>query len=151
MKIVLKWIMPVLLVLFIISCKKGGTTDVPPVVVPDTTKPTISLVDPTASKIITLGTAMHLQMDLNDNVELKSYKVAITKSLKGVTTSDWAYSNIWTIPAGKKTLAVNHNEILVPSTYTGNQVTLGNYDVLITCEDLAGNSATTSVVVVFSK
>ncbi|MCX6219433.1 MAG: DUF4625 domain-containing protein [Bacteroidia bacterium] len=151
MKIVLKWIMPVLLVLFMVSCKKGGTTDVPPVVVPDTTKPTISLVDPTPSKIITLGTAIHLQMDLSDNVELKSYKVAISKSLKGVTTSDWAYSNTWTIPAGKKTLAVNHSEILVPLTYTGNQVTLGNYDVLITCEDLAGNSATTSIVVVFSK
>ena len=150
MKIILKWIMPVLLVLLIISCKKGGTTDLPPVV-PDTTKPTISLVDPTASKIITLGTAMHLQMDLSDNVELKSYKVAITKSLKGVTTSDWVYSNTWSIPAGKKMLAVNHNEILVPLTYTGNQVTLGNYDVLITCEDLAGNSATTSIVVVFSK
>ena len=151
MKIALKWIMPVLLLLFVVSCKKGGTTDVPPVVVPDTTKPTISMVDPTPSKIITLGTAIHLQMDLSDNVELKSYKVAISKSLKGVTTSDWAYSNTWTIPAGKKTLAVNHNEILVPLTYTGNQVTLGNYDVLITCEDLAGNSATTSIVVVFSK
>lgn len=151
MKIVLKWIMPILLLLFVVSCKKGGTTDVPPVVVPDTTKPTISMVDPTPSKIITLGTAMHLQMDLSDNVELKSYKVAITKSLKGVTTSDWAYANTWTIPAGKKTLAVNHNEILVPLTYTGNQVTLGNYDVLITCTDLAGNEATTTVVIVLSK
>jgi hypothetical protein len=149
MKIVIKWIMPVLLVLFIVSCKKGGTE--PSVVVPDTTNPTISLVDPTASKIITLGTAMHLQMDLSDNVELKSYKVTIAKSLKGVTTSDWAYSNTWTIPVGKKTLAVNHNEILVPATYTGNQVTLGNYDMLITCTDLAGNEATSSVVVVLSK
>ncbi|MCK9413637.1 MAG: DUF4625 domain-containing protein [Prolixibacteraceae bacterium] len=151
MKNLLKWIMPVLLVLFVVSCKKGGTTDVPPVVVPDTTKPTISIVDPTANKIITLGTAMHLQMDLSDNVELKSYKVTIAKSLKGVTTSDWAYSNTWAIPAGKKALAVNHNEILVPLTFTGNQVTLGNYDVLITCEDLAGNSATATSVVVFSK
>jgi len=60
MKIILKWMMPILLLLFINSCKKGGTTDVPPVVVPDTTKPTISLVDITASKIVTLGTAMHL-------------------------------------------------------------------------------------------
>ena len=151
MKIVLKWIIPVLLVLFVVSCKKGGTTDGPPVVVPDTTKPTISLVDPTPSKIITLGTALHLQMDLSDNVELKSYKVTISKSLKGLTTSDWSYSNTWTIPAGKKTLSVNHNEILVPLTYTGNQVTLGNYDVLITCVDLAGNEATATTVVVFSK
>jgi hypothetical protein len=150
MKIVLKLIMPVVLLLFVVSCKKSGTTDVPPVV-PDTTKPTINLVDPTPSKIITLSTAMHLQMDLSDNVELKSYKVAITKSLKGVTTSDWAYANTWTIPAGKKSLAVNHNEILVPLTYTGNQVTLGNYDVLITCTDLAGNEATTTVVIVLSK
>ena len=151
MKIIPKLILPVLLVLVIFSCKKNSTSDGPPVVVPDTTKPTISLVDPTASKIITLGTAMHLQMDLSDNVELKSYKVTISKSLKGVTTSDWAYTNTWTIPSGKKTFAVNHNEILVPLTYTGNQVTLGNYDMLITCTDLAGNEATTSLVVVFSK
>ncbi|MCK9641177.1 MAG: DUF4625 domain-containing protein [Prolixibacteraceae bacterium] len=151
MKIVLKLILPVLLVLVNVSCKKNSTTDGSPVVVPDTTKPTISLVDPTASKIITLGTSMHLQMDLSDNVELKSYKVTISKSLKGVTTSDWAYTNTWTIPSGKKTLAVNHNEILVPLTFTGNQVTLGNYDMLITCTDLAGNEATSSIVVVFSK
>ncbi|MEI7831120.1 MAG: DUF4625 domain-containing protein [Prolixibacteraceae bacterium] len=154
MKIAVKWMIPFLILLIVVSCKKGGSTPdpvVPPVIVPDTTKPVISLVDPTPSKTIVLGTALHLQMDLSDNVELKSYKVVISKSLKGVTTSDWAYSNTWTIAAGKKTFAVNHNEILVPTTYTGNSVTTGNYDMLITCTDLAGNEATTTVIVALSK
>jgi hypothetical protein len=109
-------------------------------------------VDPATGKTIILGTALHLQMDLSDNVELKSYKVVISKSLKGVTTSDWAFSQTWQIPTGKKTLAVNHNEIAVPTTFTGgNGVTTGNYDMLITCTDTAGNEATTNVVVALTK
>jgi hypothetical protein len=154
MKNTLKWLIPLFLLLIAFSCKKSSTTDpvVPPVVVPDTTKPVINMVDPITGKTIVLGTALHLQMDLSDNIELKSYKVVISKSLKGVTTSDWAFSQTWQIPSGKKTLAVNHNEILVPTTFTGgNSVTTGNYDMLITCTDTAGNESTTSVVVALSK
>lgn len=155
MKSSLKLVISLLALLTIVSCKKSGSTDpilVPPVIVPDTTKPVINLVDPTTGKTIVLGTALHLQMDLSDNVELKSYKVAITKSLKGVTTSDWAYSNTWIIPSGKKSLAVNHNEILVPATFTGgNPVTTGNYDIVVTCADLAGNEATVNVVIAITK
>jgi hypothetical protein len=154
MKNATKWLIPLFCLLITFSCKKSSTTDpvVPPVTVPDTTKPVISLVDPATGKTIILGTALHLQMDLSDNVELKSYKVVISKSLKGVTTSDWAFSQTWQIPSGKKTLAVNHNEIAVPTTFTGgNGVTTGNYDMLITCTDTAGNEATTTVVMALSK
>jgi hypothetical protein len=94
---------------------------------------------------------MHLQMDLSDNVELKSYKVVISKSLKGLETSDWAFSQTWTIPAGKKTFAVNHNEILVPLTVTGKQTTVGNYDITITCLDTSNNEASKTLTVVLTK
>ena len=144
----LKWVIPALLLLISISCKKNGTTDTPPVVVtPDTTKPVISLVDPTAGLSYALGAAIHLQMDLSDNVELKSYKVVIAKSTKGLQTSDWAYSNTWQLAAGKKSVAINQSEISIPLTFTGNQTTLGNYDLTITCTDLAGNEASTSVLI----
>jgi hypothetical protein len=152
MKIFYKWLIPLLVLLVVYSCKKSGTTDKPPVVVPDTTVPVITLADPTPGKSYVLGTAMHLQMDLNDNVELKSYVVVITKSLKGVGTSDWAYSNTWSIAAGKKTLAVNHSEIVVPLTGAGgNQTTLGNYDMTITCLDSSNNESSKTFSIALTK
>lgn len=148
MKNLIRWIIPVLFLLFIVSCKKNSTSDTP---TPDTTKPVINLIDPTVGKTYLLGTAMHLQMDLSDNVELKSYKVTIGKSLKGLETSDWAFSQTWAIPAGKKTFSVNQNEITIPSTITGKQTTTGNYDVLISCSDLAGNEVSTSLTILLTK
>jgi hypothetical protein len=148
MKNSFKWVIPVILLLITVSCKKNSTQDTP---TPDTTVPTISLTDPTLGKTLTLGVAMHLQIDLSDNVELKSYKVVISKSLKGLETSDWAFSQTWTIPAGKKTFAVNHNEILVPLTVTGKQTTVGNYDITITCLDTSNNEASKTLTVVLTK
>jgi hypothetical protein len=152
MKNLLKWSIPVVLIFTFFACKKSGTTDTPPVVIPDTTVPVITLTDPTPGKSYVLGTALPLQMDLSDNVELKSYKVVIIKSLKGVSTSDWAYSNTWGITAGKKTLAVNHNEILVPLTGAGgNQTTLGNYDMTITCLDTSNNESSKTFSIALTK
>lgn len=147
-----KWLITLLLLFSLFACKKSGTTDTPPVVVPDTTPPVITLTDPTAGKSVVLGAVLHLQMDLSDNVELRSYKVVITKSLKGVTYSDWAFSNTWTIPAGKKTLAVNHNEITVPLTGAGgNQTTTGNYDMTITCLDTSNNESSKTLTIALTK
>jgi len=148
MKICLKWFIPALLLLIGTSCKKNSTPDTTPVTTPDTTKPTISLVDPTAGMAYVLGTNIHLQMDLSDNVELKSYKVVIAKSTKGLQTSDWAYTNTWVLASGKKTTTVNQSEIAIPLTVTGNQVTVGNYDMTITCTDTSGNEATTMLLIV---
>ena len=142
----------VLMLLTAFAC--GGdksVTETPPIVVPDTTKPVIVLADPTAGKTIILGATLHLQMDLSDNTELKSYKVTIAKSLKGVVTSDWAFTQTWTIPTGKKTVTINHSEITVPLTVTGNQTTTGNYDMTIVCTDLAGNENSTTLTIALSK
>jgi len=141
---------PIILLIIGLSCKKNSSSE-PPAPAPDKTVPTISLVDPVAGKSFVLGAPLHLQMDLNDNIELKSYKVVIAKSLKGLVTSDWAYSNTWTIAAGKKTFNVSHNEITVPLTVTGNQTTTGNYDLTITCLDTSGNEASKSVAIVLTK
>jgi hypothetical protein len=152
MKNSFKWLIPVLLIFAVYSCKKSGTTDTP-VVVPDTTVPLITLTDPTPGKSFVLGTALHLQMDLSDNVGLKTYKVVISKSLKGVGTSDWAYNSMEiSIPAGKKTFAVNHSDIVVPLTGAGgNQTTTGNYDMTITCLDTSNNESSKSLTIALTK
>jgi hypothetical protein len=151
MRNITKWLLPVMFLLIAVACGKTTTETPPPVVVKDTTVPSIAVVDPTAGKSYVLGAALHLQMDLGDNVELKSYKVVIAKSLKGVVTSDWAFSNTWPIAAGKKTLAVNHNEITVPLTVTGNQTTTGNYDLTITCYDTSNNETSKTVTIALTK
>jgi hypothetical protein len=152
MKSFLSMAILVLMLLTAFAC--GGdksVTETPPIVVPDTTKPVITLADPTPAKTIILGATLHLQMDLSDNVELKSYKVTIAKSLKGVVTSDWSFTQTWTIPAGKKTITINHSEITVPLTVTGNQTTTGNYDMTILCTDMAGNENSTTLTIALSK
>jgi hypothetical protein len=147
MKMQFKWIYVLVIIMSGFSCSKKSTTPEPS----DTIKPVISLIDPTSNKIFTLGSPLHLQIDLTDNVELKSYKVTITKSLKGIQTSDWAFSQTWVIVAGKKTFTVNHSEITIPLTVTGNQTTTGNYEMTMTCTDTSGNEATTTVTITINK
>jgi len=151
MKRKLRLLIPLMLLIISLSCKKNSTTE-PPAPTPDTTVPTIVLTDPTPGKALVLGTALHLQMDLSDNVELKSYKVTISKSLKGLVTSDWAYSSgTIIISAGKKTISVNNNDITVPLTVTGNQTTTGNYDMVITCLDTSNNETSKTLTIVLTK
>ena len=147
MKNSFKWILPLLILIISISCNKSSTITTPP----DTTKPVINLIDPTPGKQVVLGTALHLQMGLSDNVELKSYKITVAKSPKGLQTSDWAFSQTWTIAAGNKSYTVNHNEMMIPLTVAGNQTTTGNYDFTVYCTDLAGNEATTTLTIVLAR
>jgi len=129
------------ILLQVFACKKVDTT------LPDSTKPVISLIDPTNNKVILVGTTLALEMDLSDNKELKSYKVDIHKSLKNVDTSDWTYVNTWTIAAGKTNFKVKHSEIFIPLTFMGKNVTTGNYEMIITCMDTSGNEATTMITI----
>ena len=150
MKNLYKWFFATTLLLVFFGCKKSSTE--PPIPAKDTTLPTISLIDPTAGKTYVLGSALHLQMDLSDNVELKSYKLDIAKSLKGLVTSEWAYgSGTIAIAAGKKTLAVNQSEIIVPLTVTGNQTATGNYDFTVTCYDTSDNHVSTTLTIALTK
>jgi hypothetical protein len=146
MKNSIRLFLPLVILLISVSCKKNNSE--PPAPAADTTPPTISLVDPTAGKSYTLGSTLHLQMDLSDNVELKSYQVVITKSQKGLQTTDWAFNNTVTIPSGKKTLAVNNNDIAIPSTVTGSQTTTGNYDMNINCWDTSNNESSKTITIV---
>ncbi len=141
----------ILILLIVINGFSGGKKDsTPESAPPDTTKPVISLTDPISNKNFILGSTLHLLMDISDNVELKSYKVDIHKSLKGVVTSDWVYLITWVIPTGKKTYKIDHNEIVIPATITGKPVTIGNYVMVVSCMDLAGNEISTNITITLS-
>jgi len=132
-----------ILVLLLFSCSRGsnGIEET----ASDTSKPMINIVDPINNKTVILGSKLHLQMDLSDNVELKSYKIVIKKGQKGVATSDWAFSQTWPITSGKKTFSVNQDEIAIPLTVTGNQTTTGNYTMEISCLDSSSNESLLSL------
>ncbi len=145
MKPYLVWLNGVLILIALTSCGKKNSTTEPPAT--DSTKPVINLVDPTSNKIFTLGLPLHVLMDLSDNIELKSYRISIVKNLKGIQTSDWAFSQTWQIAAGKKTLTVNQSEIIVPLTVTGNPTTIGNYDMVFSCADTSGNETSALIMI----
>jgi hypothetical protein len=127
------------------SCSKSSSSAEPEQ--SDNLKPSISLIDPSSSKVILVGSALTLEMDLSDNKELKSYKVDIRKSLKNVDTSDWSYVNTWQIAAGKTSFKVKHSEISIPTTVTGKNITAGNYEMVVTCSDISGNEAMTMITI----
>lgn len=145
-----RWMMQVLLLVVCISCSKSTTTDTP-VTTTDTTVPTISVIDPVPGFTYILGKPLHLQMNLGDNSELKTYRIRITKNLKGVQTSDWAFDQSWTLPVSSKSLSVNHNEITIPLTVAGNQTTVGNYDFTAYCTDKSGNESSVTFTIALAK
>ena len=146
-----RWILQILLLILSISCSKSTTTDTPPVTTTDTTVPTVSVVDPVPGFTYVLGKPLHLQMNLADNAELKTYRIRVTKNLKGVQTSDWAFDQNWTLPVSSKAVAVNHNEITIPLTVGGNQTTVGNYDFTAYCIDKSGNESSVTFTITLAK
>ena len=65
-----------LLITTIFGCKKGGNTPEP--VIPDTTKPTISVAKPTAGQAFIPRNTIPFQATFADNVKISSYEIAIT-------------------------------------------------------------------------
>lgn len=129
----------------IVCCDpKSGSDTTPPA---DNTKPVISLISPANYLVYKLGNSIALEVDFSDNQELKSYKVEIRKSLKVIETSDWVYSNSWSIPAGKTSFKAKHSEIIIPTTVTGKQTTTGNYNIVLTCYDSSGNESNTTATI----
>ena len=57
------WMVPVILIFP--NCSKGGSN--PPLMVPDTTKPTISITKPSTGQAFTAGNTILLQATFSDN------------------------------------------------------------------------------------
>ena len=109
----------------------------------DTVKPVINLIAPADGSTLKIGDAhgVHFDMELSDNVMLKSYKVNIHSNFDGHThskasgkTVDFTFNKSWDV-TGKNT-NVHHHEIVIPENATP-----GNYHLMVYCTDAAGNES----------
>lgn len=122
-----------------VSCDK--TDDM----VPDTVKPTISLTEPEEGQNLKIGstTGVHFEVDLADDVMLKSYKIEIHNNFDHHSHGTRAASS--TIPftfnkaydvTGKRTAHIHHHEIIIPANAAP-----GDYHFMLYCTDAAGNES----------
>jgi len=113
----------------------------------DTTKPVIELHEPADGDTLFIGYETHLEMDLSDNVKLKSYKVDIHNNFDGhghtksaTTDVAWTFTKSWDV-SGLKNTHIHHHEIEVPTTINGSPIAKGNYHFMLYCTDEAGNES----------
>jgi hypothetical protein len=138
------------LILILFGCKKGSSPV--PVVIPDTTKPTISVLKPTAGQSFTNGTAILFQATFSDNEKLKSYDIAVSQKVTGgmilkvvPISTPFSYTKSSTILSGGKTQDVSVSDITIPANTATNIVTPGTYNFKVTCVDGSDNSTSTTI------
>jgi hypothetical protein len=114
----------------------------------DLIKPVINLIEPEDEAAFKPGSAIHFEMELSDDTELKSYKVEIHSNFDGhghsatiakVRTLEiqvpFSYSNSWDV-SGLKNTHIHHHEIVIPEN-----ATTGHYHFMVYCTDKAGNES----------
>ena len=133
------------------GCKKGGSTPEP--IIPDTTKPTISIVKPTAGQVFVPGNTIAFQATFTDNVNLKNYDIAITKVvasamvLKNVPVLEaWSYTKASTsFTSGVKQADITF-DIPIPLLNTNStSISPGKYNFKVTCIDGSDNTISTTI------
>lgn len=149
MKIAVKYlIIFCLLAATFVGCKKKGV-----IVIPDTTKPTITIIKPTAGQIFVAGNTILFQANFSDNEKLKSYEIAVSKVVTGglilkvvPTSIDFSYTKPSTsFTAGVKQQEINLSDIVIPANTATTITTPGKYNFKVTCVDGSGNSNSTTV------
>ena len=125
--------------IFFYSCEDG-----------DTEKPVINLIEPAEGDVLKIGSDIHFEMELSDNVMLKSYKVEIHSNFDGHvhvrstnSTVDFTFNKSWNVP--QKNASVHHHEIEIP-----DNATPGGYHLVVYCTDVAGNESHVARNVVLS-
>ena len=108
----------------------------------DTTKPVIDLKSPTEGQTLAIGSehGVHFEMDLSDDVMLKSYKIEIHSNFDhhshdtraAETTVDFAFNRAFDV-SEQKTAHIHHHDILIPANATP-----GDYHLMVYCTDAAG-------------
>ncbi|WP_333698022.1 DUF4625 domain-containing protein [Bacteroides congonensis] len=113
----------------------------------DTTKPLIELHEPKEGQALEIGNehGVHLEMDLSDDVMLKSYKIEIHSnfdhhshggsSRSAGATVDFSFNKSYDI-SGQKTAHIHHHDIVIPA-----DATPGDYHLMVYCTDAAGNES----------
>lgn len=143
------FIVTCLTIISITNCKKTET----PVVVPDTTKPDITITQPTAGQSFTSGNTIPVQISFSDNVQLSTYEIAISKVatsafvLKNVPTYvAWTYTKLATsFNTGVNQQTITLSDIVIPTLIGTDYVATGKYNFKVTCHDNSANLTETTV------
>lgn len=132
-----------------ISCDKDEDSD--------TTKPMILLNEPEEGQAIQIGNVkgMHFDMDLSDDVMLKSYKIEIHNNFdnhphsrgnaaaedgsnaaaNAEETVDFIFNRSYDV-SGQKNAHIHHHDIKIPANASP-----GAYHLMVYCTDAAGNES----------
>lgn len=135
-----------LLISVMAACKKKSSVIAEP---PDTTKPIITVVQPTAGQAFVTGNTITFQATFSDNKELKSYEVTVSKVvtsgmiLKIVPlVKPFSYTKSTTsFGTGVKQQDITLSDIVIPLHTATELVATGKYNVKVICSDTAGNTA----------
>jgi len=123
---------------FFSACDKDDKGDVTP--------PVIKLAEPEEGDELLIGDkhGVHLEMDLSDDVELKSYSINIHSNFDhhdhhGTTkaaneTKAFSFNKVYDDANGKKNHHVHNHDIVIPANATP-----GDYHLMIYCTDAAKN------------
>lgn len=110
----------------------------------DTAKPAIELISPAEGAILKVGSTIHLEMNLEDNEMLSSYKIDIhdasghTHDTKAENTGEtvvFTFNKSWDV-SGNKNKYVHHHEIQIPANARH-----GAYHFMVYCTDTSGNES----------
>ncbi|WP_455665511.1 DUF4625 domain-containing protein [Phocaeicola sp.] len=123
----------------------------------DVTKPVIELLEPEEGAVLQIGNAngVHFEMNLSDDVMLKSYKINIHNNFDhhGHTTSKAAeegetvaftFDRSYDV-SGLKNTTVHHHDIVIPANAAP-----GDYHLMVWCTDEAGNQSEVARNIVLS-
>jgi len=112
----------------------------------DVTPPVIKLAEPEEGDELLIGGehGVHLEMDLSDDVELKSYRINIhnnfdhhshgEKTKAAGETKAFSFDKVYNDAEGKKNHHVHNHDIVIPA-----DATPGDYHLMIYCTDAAKN------------
>lgn len=113
----------------------------------DTIKPLIELHEPEEGQALEIGNehGVHFEMDLSDDVMLKSYKIEIHSNFDHHShggnsravqeTVDFSFNRSYDV-SGQKTVHIHHHDIVIPANATA-----GDYHLMVYCTDAAGNES----------
>ncbi len=115
----------------------------------DTTKPVIELNEPEEGQALKIGDehGVHFEMDLSDDVMLKSYKIEIhsnfdhhshggkSRAAAGKQLLILVSTDLTMCP-DMKTAHIHHHDIVIPANATA-----GDYHLMVYCTDAAGNES----------
>lgn len=94
----------------------------------DTTKPVIDLKSPAEGGVLAIGSehGVHFEMDLSDDVMLKSYKIEIHNNFDhhshdtrtAETTVDFTFNKSYDV-SEQRTAHIHHHDIVIPAKHSG--------------------------------